>query len=299
MSLLAAAPYDPAVAVEKVTTANTKMAAFDTTNLRVKFVVPPNGAVLVRVKAQAHGATSLPRVLLGIMEGATVKGRMAPVGSIQGIAATSQMPQEVIFVVEGLTPGAELTWDAAYGVELSVAATGLKYGGPNDASGNDAWGPTSLEVWEAPTLLKGKLYDPAASVTKSVASLLAMTALDTTNLRFTFKVPASGKVLWRVKAQFHGATTFPTLLLGILEGATVVGRTSPLVGNPLGQSASATVGLDGTGIVTGLTPGAELTWDASYAVQVVQSEGGLKYGGGDNTTQNDAFGGIAYELWAA
>ena len=40
-----------------------------------------------------------------------------------------------------------LTWDAAYGVETAVAATGLKYGGPNNATANDAFGALIFEVW--------------------------------------------------------------------------------------------------------------------------------------------------------
>jgi hypothetical protein len=52
-------------------------------------------------------------------------------------------------VVTGLTPSATLVWDAAYGVETVVASTGLKYGGPNDTTGDNAFGGFAFEVWSA------------------------------------------------------------------------------------------------------------------------------------------------------
>ncbi len=38
---------------------------------------------------------------------------------------------------------------AAYGVETLVASTGLKYGGPNNTTANDAFGAFQFEIWEA------------------------------------------------------------------------------------------------------------------------------------------------------
>lgn len=149
MSLLAAKLYDPAVAVTKSTAAALAMTAIDTTNLRVVFNAPSNGAVLVRLVGTVHGATTFPQILLGVLEGATVKGRVVPRASIGGTnLATSCMRTEALFVVPGLTPGASLTWDAAYGVETLVAATGLKFGGPNDTTANNAWGAFVFEVWD-------------------------------------------------------------------------------------------------------------------------------------------------------
>ena len=79
-------------------------------------------------------------------------------------------------------------------------------------------------------LLGCRLYDPAVAVSKATSALLAMTALDTTNLRIAFTVPAHGMVKVRLAGTVHGATTFPTILLGVMEGATVRGRVSPLGG---------------------------------------------------------------------
>ena len=148
MGLLAGTCYDPAVAVTKATTALLAMTALDTTNLRLTFTVPASGTVLVRMQGVIHGATTMPAILLGVLEGATVKKRVSPIGGLKSTAvATAQVTQEASFVVTGLTPAANLTWDAAYGVEVIVAATGLKYGGPNNTTTNDAFGGFCYEVW--------------------------------------------------------------------------------------------------------------------------------------------------------
>lgn len=148
MALLAAKAYDPAVAVSKATTAALALTALDTTNLRLTFTVPTNGAVLVRLHGTLHGATTFPQILLGVLEGTTVRGRVAPTGTLTGTAlATTFLPVDALFVVSGLTSGASLTWDAAYGVETLVAATGLKYGGPNNTTANDSFGAFLYEIW--------------------------------------------------------------------------------------------------------------------------------------------------------
>lgn len=147
---LGAKCYDPAVAVNKATTALLAMTALDTTNLRITFTVPASGRVLVRMQGVIHGATTMPTILLGVMNGAAVVARVSPIGGLKNTAvATAQVTQEATFVIEGLTPSASLTWDAAYGVEVTVAATGLKYGGPNNTTTNDAFGAFIYEIWEA------------------------------------------------------------------------------------------------------------------------------------------------------
>lgn len=148
MGLLAGTLYDPSTAVNKVTTAALAMTALDTTNLRLTFTAPANGIVLVRLKGVIHGATTFPQILLGVLDGSTVKGRAAPRASVGGTnLATSFMVAESLFLVTGLTPSTSYTWDAAYGVETLVASTGLKYGGPNDTTGNNAWGGFTYEIW--------------------------------------------------------------------------------------------------------------------------------------------------------
>jgi hypothetical protein len=147
-------------------------------------------------------------------------------------------------------------------------------------------------------LLANKLYDPATSVSKSVANPLAMTALDTVNLRNAFIVPSNGQVLVRLEGTLHGATTFPQILMGCLEGTTVRGRVSPR-GFMNGTALATTfLTVEALYVVSNLNVGATLTWDAAYGVEtVVASPAGLKYGGGNNTTANDAFGAFSFEIW--
>jgi hypothetical protein len=141
--------YDPAVAVTKATTAALVMTAFDTTNLRSTFLAPRSGRAQVRIACVLHGAVTFPSILLGVLEGATVRGRVCPIGGLPGTAlATMPIPREAVFVIGGLTPGQSYTWDAAYGVEVGVAATGIKYGGPNNTVANDAFGAIIFEIWE-------------------------------------------------------------------------------------------------------------------------------------------------------
>lgn len=175
MNLLTAALYDPAVAVTKATSALLAMTAVDTTNLRCTFTVPPGGRVRVRIVCILHGATTFPAILLGVMNGATVVGRVAPTQDFSNVA-TAFATCIAEFVVPGLTPAASLTWDAAYGVETLVAATGIKYGGPNDTTANNAFGAFCFEIWDV-----SPIYLTAAVPTASVdAKLGTLNTNDTT-----------------------------------------------------------------------------------------------------------------------
>jgi len=297
MSVLGAINYDPAVAVSKSCASLLAMTAIDTANLRLTFNAPASGTVLVRLRCTVVGATTTPVILLGVLEGSTIIGRKSPIGGILGTAVTTTMiTQEATFVVTGLSAGSHV-WDAAYGVEIVLASTNIKYGGPNDTAGADAYGGFQFEIYDAPTLLAGKLYDPSTAVNKVCTSLLAMTAIDTTNLRLVFTAPPSGSVLVRLGAPVHGATTFPQILFGVLDGSSVRARTSPAGALKNTALATAQLALEGQAIVTGLTPGNSYTWDAAYAVQVLIASTGLKYGGPNNATTNDAWGGFLYEIW--
>ena len=149
MACLGAILYDPSTAATRATTAALAMTAVDTTNLRISFTAPASGRVLVRLACVIHGATTFPQILLGILSGSTVVARKAPVGGLPGTAvATTMLAVEAVMVVN-VTPGASLTWDAAYGVETLVASTAIKYGGPNNTTANDAFGGFGFEVWEA------------------------------------------------------------------------------------------------------------------------------------------------------
>lgn len=164
MNLLAGTYYDPAAAVTKATTALLAMTALDTTNLRLTFTAPPSGRVLVRARGGCvHGATTFPQILVGRLESSpaagTVRGRqVSNGGGFNGTAvASTQLPVNVEYVITGLTPGTQYVWDLAYGVEVTVASTGWKYGGPNNTTTNDAFGGISFEVWDP-----SPIYTPAS-----------------------------------------------------------------------------------------------------------------------------------------
>lgn len=274
------------------------MAALDTTNLRNVFTVPPNGRVLVRQRGVVHGATTFPQILLGCLEGATVRGRVVPIGGLVNTAvATAKVGLEALYVIGGLTPGASLTWDAAAGTETLVAATGIKYGGPDNTTTNDAFGAYVFEIYDAPNCLGNILYDPAAAVSKATSALTAMAAFDTTNARITFTAQTT-RVLWRVRCNLSGATTMPSVLLGVMDGATVKGRAAPIGGIPGTAAATTNIGLEASGVITGLTKGTSFTYDAAYSTDIVLAATNIHYGGPNDTTANNAWGALQFEIWA-
>jgi hypothetical protein len=303
VALLAGVIYDPSTAATSASGATLiAMTAIDTTNLRVTFTAPANGIVLVRLRGLIHGAGTSPQLLLGVLDGATVRGRVAPYGSRPGATNTLGAPFDCSFLVTGLTPSTSYTWDAAYGVEFVVASSAIKYGGPNDTTANNAFGSFSFEVWETANLLSGKLYDPSTAVTnKSIGANLALTALDTTNLRLTFTAPASGKVWARLQGTAHGgSTSWPGVILGVLDGSTVRARGRALLGTvDAGLSATLHMVQKADFLITGLTPTTSYSFDAAYGVEVILSSSNIKYGGPDDTTGDNAWGGFVYEIWTA
>ncbi len=150
MQLLAGTLYDPGTAVAKATSSRLAMTAFDTTNLRLAFTTPVNcTAVFVRIRTNLSGATTMPQVLLGVLDGSTVKGRQVAQGSLPGTAvATTNVSLWAEFLITGLSGNTAYTYDAAYGVETEVASTNIHYGGPNNTTANDAWGGFVFEIWD-------------------------------------------------------------------------------------------------------------------------------------------------------
>ena len=129
------------------------MTALDTTNLRLTFTAPANGRVMVRQNATiSRGSASpwFPSILLGVLEGATVRGRVAPNGYPMGLVGSANMflGVESFVTISGLTQGQSYTWDAAYGVEMVAAGSMLAYGGPNDATANNAFGGYVFEIYD-------------------------------------------------------------------------------------------------------------------------------------------------------
>jgi hypothetical protein len=301
---------DPATAVTKATSALLAQTAFDTSSARVTFAPPDlgrgagNEMVIARIRVANKGsATAIPATLLGVLDGATVRGRQAPAAFAKQYATVTGLSQhEAVFVIGGLTAGTTYNFDAAYGVETLAASTNFGYGGPNNATASDAYGPLAYEIWSTPQLLAGKLYDPATAVTKSLATAAAVTAFDTTNLRHTFTVPASGLVMARIRAMASGGTGSAAVVhFGVMNGATVVARLAAHQIWCANTTVAATdhVIYQAEFVVPGLTPGASLTWDAAYGIETAGTGMSIKYGGPNDTTADNAYGGISYELMAA
>lgn len=148
MNLLGAKLYDPSAAASKSTASLLGMTAIDTTNLRLTVTVPAHGFLWCRLRCALEGATTFPQILLGLLNGATVVARLTPSATVDGTAlATTRAGIVAEFAIPGLTPGA-ITLDAAYGVEIGVASTNIKYGGPNNTTTDDAWGAFVFEIWD-------------------------------------------------------------------------------------------------------------------------------------------------------
>lgn len=296
MACLGSVQYDPAGAVTKATDSNIAMTAFDTTNARITFTAPANGIVLSKIRVSCVGGTATPQLLFGVLDGATVRGRVAMFAQ-RMISATVPIAMEGVSLITGLTPAASYTFDAAYGVETGVASSTIRYGGPNNTTSNDAGGALSFEIWETDDLLAGVHYDPGTAVSVATTAGTVMTAVDTTNLRLSFTGPPSGKVLVRVRTTVHGNTGHPALLLGALDGATVKMR-QIASGSQLAASATDIIARESIAVVD-VTPTTSYTWDAAYGVEAHVTSTGMKYGGPNNTTANDAFGGFGFEVWKA
>lgn len=151
MTLLAAKLYDPGTAVSKVSPATgtgLAMTAFDTTNLRLTFTAPSTGNVCVVIQCAATLGTTFLQLLLGVMSGASVVGRASPIAVPGGTGlASTRMLCDATFEVTGLTPGTSYTWDAAYDVEVALTNAAINYGGPNNASGANAWGAFRYAIY--------------------------------------------------------------------------------------------------------------------------------------------------------
>ena len=255
MNLLAAKLYDPAVAVSKATSALLAMTAFDTTNLRLNVTVPAHGFVFFRMRCSLSGATTMPQVLLGVMNGATIVGRAVPQASLGGTAlATTNVPLVAEFTVSGLTPGST-NFDAAYDVETLLAATNIHYGGPNDTTANNAWGGFLFEAWDPqPISTSAQLaVDSGGRVTANVTQVngTAQTARDlgaqldaTVSSRATVALVWSEPLAGYTTAGTAGKTLSSAGASGdpwstLLPGAYGAGTAGDIVGNNLNATITS------------------------------------------------------------
>jgi hypothetical protein len=250
MNLLGAILYDPAVAVTKSTAAALALTALDTANLRLAVTVPAHGMVTFRLRCVVQGATTFPQILLGVMNGATVVGRVAPRAVVGGTAAAATfMLCDAEFTATGLTPGAT-NFDAAYGVEVIVASF-IKYGGPNNVTAGDAWGAFTFEAWDP----RGDTAGTTTLLTR-IPSALTITAGAVT----VGTLPAAPADWITAAAVSAGAVTKIQSGLSTYAGGDTAGTTTLLARIPSALTITA-------GAVTvGTLPAAPADWITAAAV---------------------------------
>lgn len=229
MNLLGAALYDPAVAVSKATSALLAMTAVDTTNLRLAITVPAHGLVRFRMRCIATGATTVPVVLLGVMNGATVIGRVAPAAeNATANVATQNFLLDAEFTVSGLAAGA-MNVDAAYAVQVVVAATNIKYGGPNTNAGANAWGAFVFEAWDPrpiPTATPGAANGLQICGSNAATTYATLTSTGALTVNGVAAVSQTGDNFTRIGAAGAGLTALGDTRIANLD-ATVSSRTKP------------------------------------------------------------------------
>lgn len=139
------------------------------------------------------------------------------------------------------------------------------------AGGHGFWTPTSpggggTAVAE---LLATKSHNPAVAVNTAATATLA--AIDTTNLRITFTVPASGAVIVSMSGYLTLDNT--EAQWGLLEGAsTVTGSLGQIGFGALNARVTYRVR------ISGLTPGASKTWDWAHR-ESFNATAGFRVGG--------------------
>lgn len=141
------------------------------------------------------------------------------------------------------------------------------------------------------------LYDPATAASASTEALLAMTAIDTTNLRHSvIPTPPSGRlhVRMRFALDIGLGAGLPAILVGVMSGSTVLARVAPkiIAGNAYRAMAEAEF------TVSGLAPASFVTLDAAYAVQIEEVGTAIAFGGPDDNAGDNAYGGFLFEIFS-
>lgn len=241
------------------------MTALDTTNLRLAITVPGHGYVTIRMRTVVDGATTFPGILLGVMNGATIIARVQPSQTVGATAlATTRLTLAADFTIPGLTPGA-MNIDAAYGVEVLIAATAIQYGGPNDATANTAWGAFVFEAWDpqplpvaTPGAAGGLLISGTNAGTTTLGALTvtgAMTVNGTASVSQTgdayARIGANGASLTAVgltaTQNFNNTGTWTGNVVGTVSTLTTYTGNTPQTGDAFSRIGAAGVGLTNIG----------------------------------------------------
>lgn len=136
-ALLTLTHYWPGVA-EGVGTTSTTLSDLDATNLTATFIVPPSGAVLVRLSATTFTASGTTTYTVwGLREGAATLPNTESRVYRGAVGIRCSLP----IYVAGLTPGDTKTWK--WGVATTVA------GENSETQFGANRGPGVMEVWAA------------------------------------------------------------------------------------------------------------------------------------------------------
>lgn len=144
MILLAQTLYDPAAAASKSTAALLALTAFDTSKLRHIVEAPASGRLFVRIAGAIEWVAKVPEIMIGVKEGVGTWGRVTPLITFVG---STRATFEARFIISGLNAGTLYSLDAAYAVQVADAGSSIRYGGPDDNAGANAWGGISYEIW--------------------------------------------------------------------------------------------------------------------------------------------------------
>ena len=131
--------YEPSTSGgDNKNTTSTTLVAIDTTNLRVTFVAPPSGKVLVKLNGRSATTAGGYAAYWGLLDGATRRGHSQNVSTSVDFRSNCSIP------VSGLTPGTTYSFDWAWCVD-STATTNL-YIRDDDVTDRQSGG-AYMEVW--------------------------------------------------------------------------------------------------------------------------------------------------------
>lgn len=148
-------------------------------------------------------------------------------------------------------------------------------------------------------LIVAKTYDPAMAVFITPPAAGALAVVDSVNLRNVFSVPANGSVLVRIEcAAAAPRSSTQAILFGVLQAGIVVLRKNAKItafptaapGGLLSYSSAETYA-----VVSGLAPGAVLTWDAAVCLLDTTANTTILYGGPNPV----GYGAFSFEIWTA
>lgn len=116
----------------------------------------------------------------------------------------------------------------------------------------------------------------------------SVVAIDTTNLRLTFTVPNSGKVIIRVGGPLESGAAYQRLNFAIMNGASVV-RESAVRFQEAGTGVPGPWWVQADWRITGLAPGATISYDMAWRNMTAANWMYLSHG--------PTYGNILMEAW--